>query len=398
MPTLDRLSVHAADLVDAYEPGRTAVFAAPDRTLLAVGNRLGADVATDQDVLVARVAAQLERGDARMVLAAIPFEPDRPAALIVPESVDVLAGPRAPLGALVDRPLPSTTPKQSNGYRWQLGRLPSRETYAASVAESLRRIERGDLAKIVLARSLDLTGGGPVEAAAILRRLTVRDPGAYAFGISLPPDGGVQRDLVGASPELLVQRFGRQVVARPLAGSAERSNDPVLDRQRGAGLLSSAKELAEHEFVTDGVREALAPYCRELTVSAPRLIATAAVWHLQTDVIGELADPATSSLELALALHPTPAVCGVPTATARAAISELEGFDRDFYAGVVGWCDRDGDGEWVIAIRCAEIRPESVRLYAGAGVVAGSVPAAEVAETSAKFRTMLEAMGLDDIA
>jgi isochorismate synthase len=151
--------------------------------------------------------------------------------------------------------------------------------------------------------------------------------------------------------------------------------------------------------VADSVRASLEPLCDQLSAPAtPRLVATATMWHLQTEIVGELTDPRTSSLQLALALHPTPAVCGVPTAQARATIGELEGFDRDFYAGVVGWCDRSGDGEWVVAIRCAEVRPESLRLYSGAGIVAGSVPSAEVAETSAKFRTMLEAIGLDDVA
>ena len=396
MPTLDRAAASVLGLVDAYEPGRSAVFAAPSRTILAVGNQLGPDLATDQRDLVARTVSLFERTGAALLLAAIPFDQDRPAALVLPESLEIRDGRRDQLGSALDRGAPGMA---TNGFRWQLGRVPSREDYAANVADSLRRIERGDLAKIVLARSLDLTGGGPVDAARILRRLALRDPDAYAYAIGLPADDGVPRDLVGASPELLVQRFGRQVVARPLAGSAERSADPMLDRQRGADLLSSTKELAEHAFVIDGVRASLAPYCTALTVSpAPRLVATAAVWHLETEVVGQLADPATSSLALALALHPTPAVCGVPTATARAAIGELEGFDRDFYAGAVGWCDRAGDGEWVIALRCAEVRPDSLRLYAGAGVVAGSVPAAEVAETAAKFRTMLEAMGLDDIA
>lgn len=395
MPTLDRTAASALDLVDAYEPGRSAVFAAPDRTVLAVGNQLGAAFATDQGDLVERVADRLERGGPQTVLAAIPFGSDRPAALVHPESIHVLAGRRGALGAVVER----LAPEPINGFRWGLSRLPSRETYAASVAESLVRIERGDLAKIVLARSLDLTGGGPVDAATILRRLAVRDPGTYAYAIGLPLVDGLPREFVGASPELLVQRMGRQVVARPVAGSAERSTDPVIDRQRGAELLTSAKDLAEHAFVADAVRESLEPFCRDLVMSStPRLVATATVWHLQTEVVGELADPSTTSLHLALAMHPTPAVCGVPTAIARAAIGELEGFDRDFYAGVVGWCDRDGDGEWVVAIRCAEVRPDSLRLYSGAGIVAGSVPAAEVAETSAKFRTMLEAMGLDDVA
>jgi len=403
MPMLHRTTAGPLGLLESYEPGRSTVFAAPDRTILALGNRLGADVATAQSDLVAQVESFLDRGEMHMVLAAIPFDPDRPAALVLPESVEVVPGRRGQHPddgrGVREHRAPAGVIAAVNGDRWQLGRLPSRETYAASVSESLLRIERGELAKIVLARSIDLTGGGPVDAATILRRLAVRDPGAYAYAIGLPSDDGLPRELVGASPELLVQRVGRRVVAPAIAGSAERSTDPVLDARRGTDLLTSVKDLAEHAFVDDAVRASLAPYCRDLVGSAnPRLIATATMWHLQTEVSGELLDPGTSSLQLALALHPTPAVCGVPTATARAAIGELEGFDRNFYAGVVGWCDRYGDGEWVVAIRCAEVRPESLRLYAGAGVVAGSVPTAEVAETAAKFRTLLEAMGLDDVA
>lgn len=120
------------------------------------------------------------------------------------------------------------------------------------------------------------------------------------------------------------------------------------------------------------------------------------MWHLSTEVRGELADPSTSSVALAASLHPTPAVCGSPTDRAREAIREIEPFDRHFYTGMVGWCNDSGDGEWVVTIRCAEVGERFLRLYAGAGIVAGSKPEAELAETSAKFRTMLQALGLHE--
>ncbi len=146
----------------------------------------------------------------------------------------------------------------------------------------------------------------------------------------------------------------------------------------------------------DAVREALAPYCRTLDVPArPTLVRTATMWHLSTTVTGEPADPAVSALELACALHPTPAVCGTPTATAREVIGELEPFDRGAYTGMVGWGDAGGDGEWVVTIRCAEAEERTLRLFAGAGVVEQSSPEAETAETGAKFQTFLQAVGVD---
>lgn len=412
MATLQRGTRSALDLVEAYDPLRHALFSSPRRTVLAVGNRLEQPGVPGREI--AAVAAELLRSTgAGVALAAVPFDLDGLATLVVPHERHVVEGPRATLGLDGARPAAAPVnghangPVNGNGSRWSVAGVPSRDAYAAAVRDALGRIgvdgsgdpARPHVDKVVLARTLELTGGGPVDPAAIVRRLAARDAGTYTFGIALPPVDGEPRHLVGASPELLVSRDGTRVVSRALAGSATRSADPVVDRARGAALLLSDKDVAEHAFVVDGVRAALEPYCRDLVVAdRPSLVATATVWHLQTEVSGVLRDPATTSLELALALHPTPAVCGTPTDAARDAIGALEGFDRGSYAGLVGWLDEHGDGEWAITIRCAELRPSSLRLYAGAGIVAGSEPAAEVAETSAKFRTMLEAMGLDDDA
>lgn len=389
-------AVSAVQLLEAYRPG-AALLASPTRTVLATGNRLGPDASPAGRSLDAEVAVLLEQPGVELVLAAVPYDVERAAAVILPESV-VVAGPLQDSLHTGDA---SATLAGRNGQErpWHITARPSRTGYAESVARAVRRIEAGALSKVVLARALDLSGGS-LDATSVLSRLARDDPNGYTYALDLPPTRtGAVRRLVGASPELLVGRSGRRVVARPEAGSAARAADPVEDERRGQALLASTKDLAEHAFVVDAVVDALSPYCRHVVAPArPRLVRTAAMWHLLTEITGELVDRSVSSLTLALALHPTPAVCGTPTPAAQEAIDELEGFDRGYYAGVVGWCDAAGDGEWAIALRCAELRSDAIRLYAGAGIVAGSDPDAEVAETGAKFRTMLNAMGIQDEA
>jgi isochorismate synthase len=199
--------------------------------------------------------------------------------------------------------------------------------------------------------------------------------------------------LVGASPELLVSRRGLVVSANPLAGSAPRSGDPDEDRANAQALGSSAKDRQEHAFVVEHVFRTLKPLCEELRHDPePQLLATANVWHLSTRFSGRLKRPAPTALELAAALHPTPAVCGTPTATAATTIAELEPFERGCYAGPVGWVDADGDGEWALALRCAELVGDRATLYAGAGIVAESEPDRELDETERKFRAFLDSL------
>lgn len=382
----------AGQLLAAYRAG-DALFASPTRTVLATGNQLDRGVSLGGAPLDVEVARLLAQYDAELVLAAVPYDATGTPCVLVPRSVQV-APPLHDSGRLLDGF--SLVRHSGDAHSWQITARPSRAAYAESVAAAVRRIDAGALSKVVLARSLDLTGGH-VDPAGMLGRLARYDPNGYTYALDLPPTlSGAQRRLVGASPELLVSRAGRRVVARPEAGSAARAPDQAEDERRGAALLASAKELAEHAFVVDAVVEALSPYCRDLVAPArPTLMRTATMWHLLTEVTGELVDPTVSSLTLALALHPTPAVCGKPASAAQAAIDRLESIDRGFYAGFVGWCDASGDGEWAIALRCAELRDDTIRLYAGAGTVAGSDPDAEAAETGAKFRTMLNAMGIE---
>jgi isochorismate synthase len=192
---------------------------------------------------------------------------------------------------------------------------------------------------------------------------------------------------------------GAQVLAHPLAGSARRSADPVQDERAAQTLLASAKDHDEHRHVVEAIVDGLSPYCSHIDAQArPVLHATATMWHLGTRIHATLKDPRVPAAALLAQLHPTPAVCGTPQQAALQRIRELEPVPRGFYAGAVGWLDAQGDGDWYVAIRCARLQGTQLRLYAGAGIVAGSQPQAEVAETAAKFAALLNALGVSEPA
>ncbi|MEV7599289.1 isochorismate synthase DhbC [Kitasatospora sp. NPDC089797] len=385
----DRTAIGAASgLLGQYRADADEVFfASPTRTLLTAG--VHARVPQDDRPLTVRVAgtlAEAQRAGLQrpLVVGAVAFDQAGRAELAVPAAVRTA-------GALRDDPLVALPAPPAAAAGWQVRPVPAPEAYGAGVAAAVERLRAGELSKVVLARTLELSSDRPLDLPAVLQRLARRDPGGYTFAV--PAGGG--RTLIGASPELLLSRRGTAVLANPLAGSVPRSEDLGEDVRRAAALLESPKDLHEHAVVVDAIRAALAPYCRTLDVpERPTLVRTAAMWHLATTISGELADPAVSALELACALHPTPAVCGTPTDVARRVIGEVEPFDRGLYTGMVGWSDATGDGEWVVTIRCAEAEGRTLRVYAGAGVVEQSRPEAELAETSAKFRTFLDAAGV----
>lgn len=385
-----------SDAVRAYRPGLPDpapllaeysggdfLFATAERTLLARGTAVDLS-----GLAVDAVGAAVAESEASLAVGVLPYDDaaHRPC-LVVPRSVQVADAVRA--GSLdavaVAAPL-------------SLAAVPPPDEHVAAVREAVDAVRRGDSAKVVLARVLDVAFSDGVRPSSIVNNLVADNPDGFTFAAALPPVDGVPRTLVGSSPELLVRRTGRMVTAHPQAGTAARSDDPDVDRSNAASLLSSAKDLSEHQIVVDAVVEALRPFCRSLSVpSEPSLTSTPAVWHLGTQVAGELSDD-VSALHLAMALHPTPAVCGAPTAAARELVSALEPFDRGYYAGAVGWVDAAGDGEWAVTIRCAEMASSSMRLYAGGGIVGQSDPDAELAETTAKFTTLLRAMGVDSSA
>ena len=387
----------AAQLLESYEAGSSFFFATPRRTLLARGTFATVPHLRGEDALErlpSKVKAVLDAArqadhDIPVVVGAVPFDDTRPSQLVVPMTIQ-RAGPLVfGTDAVVHRPL---------GAQYTVHPVPEPAAYVDGVARALALMQSGPLRKVVLSRSLHLRADAPIDLRQLLRNLAWRNPSGYTFAVDLPPDGeratGV-RTLLGASPELLVSRSGLQVLANPLAGSAARSVDPLEDQERARALLASPKDLHEHAVVIDAVAEALRPYCKTLDVPAgPSLINTPTMWHLSSRIVGELADPSISSLTLAAALHPTPAVCGFPTRLAHETIDSIEPFERGYYTGAVGWCDASGDGQWAVTIRCAEADERTLRLFAGAGIVAGSRPESELAETEAKFRTMLQAMGL----
>ncbi|MGH7686774.1 MAG: isochorismate synthase [Candidatus Dormibacteria bacterium] len=294
--------------------------------------------------------------------------------------------PRALLRAVAAEPAPDRT-----RHAVTTAHEPDESAYQDAVAEALRSIDSNDVEKVVLARTLVVETDRVLDPSVIARRLYHADPDCHIFAVALP---GTAHALVGASPEMLLRRRGNRVASDPLAGSAPRSSDPVEDRERGEQLLQTVKERREHRLVAEAVADTLSTFCDNLEVDPqPSLMSTATLWHLHTAIRGKLKPDAPDALTLAAALHPTPAVCGTPADAALSLIRELEPFDRRFYAGLAGWVDAHGDGDWVIALRCAELMGRTARLYAGAGIVAGSEPEAEDREADIKFSAMLHALG-----
>jgi len=353
----------------------TFVLTGPAGTLVAEGIRIGyADVGD--------ASRALRDGSADLVVGALPFDLRRPAALLTPDRVHRCLPPAG--GELPAVRIAEAVPD------------PAEHRSRVEAVLRLLRDPENPLEKVVLARALRLVADASMDPLSIVARLAAADPEATAYLADLSPAGLDGAVLVGASPELLVARDGDQVICQPFAGSAARSADPAADAAAGAALAASGKNRHEHRLVVDTIADALAPLCGDLDVAAePRLSSTAALWHLRTPIRGTLRDKSTTAMDLALALHPTPAVGGVPTALAVDTIADVEG-DRGFYAGAVGWCDATGDGRWMVALRGAELSADrrSALARAGGGIVAESDPDEEVAETTAKFRTVLTALGV----
>ncbi|TFD79113.1 isochorismate synthase [Cryobacterium psychrophilum] len=281
---------------------------------------------------------------------------------------------------------PLTLDPLGNEYRIRLlpGALPAAE-YRTAVAQAVARIAEQPLNKVVLAR--DLVGRLPEESdlRRAITKLALGYPDCWTYAV----DG-----LVGSSPETLIRADHGDVNARVLAGTISRGVDAVSDTEAALALATSNKDGDEHEFAVQSVLKSLRPHTSVLTSSdIPFTVKLPNLWHLATDVEGTLSDGSTS-LDLIAALHPTAAVAGTPTESALDLIRELEPFDRGRYAGPVGWVGADGDGEWAIALRCAQVSSTgAVTAYAGCGIVLDSDPERELAETKMKFRPIVEAFG-----
>lgn len=321
------------------------------------------------------VLAFARRGDeVRLTVTARVCPDDDPAAVVAAlrERVDGLAFDGLPL---VD-PNPATRARV-------LSVMPPAH-YEQAVARAVERINAGEMVKIVLAREVDVHAASPHDPAAILGVLRQTFPSCFTFAV-----GRGDVTFVAASPELLVRRDGLRAGTLALAGSTRRSAEPSVDRHLAEQLLHSAKDREEHQIVIRRITEALSPVSVWVTSpDEPVTVQMTNIQHLATPIRAQLSGP-VSVLELVGRLHPTPAVGGEPLAKAAPLIPALEGIDRGWYAGPVGWVDTNEDGEFCVALRCALLRGELARLYAGVGVVRDSDPAAELAETDVKLQALL---------
>jgi isochorismate synthase len=352
------------------------------------------------------VAARIPRAEVRATLAgierddevglpgcgpvafgALPFLPDAGGELIVPAVVWGRSADGTRWVTSIDEadttpPAPPVVTARAGSYRVGPGVDPAR--YRAAVVAARDAVRAGALVKAVIARDVIVEADAPIELPAVLARLRASFGSSYRYRIGT---------LVGASPELLVERRGRSVRSHPLAGTAPRTGDPATDARVAAALVASTKDQVEHRVVIDVVNDTLLPWCSYLDWEAePSIVTVANVQHLGTAMEGVLSLPAPDVLDLVGALSPTPALGGHPRADALALIAAHEGLDRGRYGGAVGWTDADGNGTWAVTIRCAEIDGTRARLFAGGGIVAGSDPDAELAETQAKLQAMLSAI------
>ncbi|MGC3953601.1 MAG: isochorismate synthase [Propionicimonas sp.] len=329
-----------------------------------------------------------------VVFASFPFDPGNtvsPSILVVPQVVVGRRHGRAWVTTIAADPAAVPAPTKAGGVidpprmTGVSGRSLDREQWQLIVAEAVGRIERNGLSKVVLARGVELAAAQPIDPRWLVGALADRYPNCWTYCV----DG-----LVGASPEMLVRLEGGLAMSRVLAGTIRRTGAEELDLKLAHALARSSKNLIEHELAVESVAAALAPFCSGMNVpDAPYVLELPNVLHLASDVTA-VARGDVSALRLASELHPSAAVCGTPTPTARQAIAELEQLDRGRYSGPVGWMNAAGDGEFAIALRCGQLSSDhrAITLYAGCGIVAGSDPAEEYAETEAKLVPMLEAL------
>ena len=342
-------------------------------------------------------------GSGPVAFGALPFLPDATSDLVIPRltvAIDddgqawattvteaddddpIRTDPAAALADALGRPgRPSPADGPSS---FDVCAVRSPAAWQAAVATATARIRAGELDKVVLAREISITADTDISVATVLLRLAQHYPGCFLYLV----DG-----FCGASPELLVSRSGDVVRAQPMAGTKPRRGIPEADAVLAAELLASPTYRQEHQVTIDAVHDTLLAFSSYVDYEPePSVVPLANVVHLATQVEGRLSHPPVSILELVAALHPTPAVCGRPRDAALAVIAELEDLDRGRYAGAVGWVDVEGNGQWAVSIRGAEISGRTARVIAGNGMVGDSDPPTELIETRAKLQAMLAAI------
>lgn len=321
-------------------------------------------------------------GTGPVAIGALPFDPAAPGSLVVPARVYGRFGNQGWLTTIEagddTEPSPGEPPDE-----FKLTSSMPHSEWKGVVAAAVEMIERGDLAKVVLARRIDIEANRPFVVPDVLERLRALYPSCMLFHV----DG-----FLGASPELLIRRHSDRVESHPLAGTVARSGDTHGDEILVARLMGSVKTRHEHRLVVEAIAAALAPLCHSLDVpEIPSVLGLRNVSHLATHLTGRL-QGSPSALELVARIHPTPAVGGTPTDAAIHYLQKVEGFDRGRYTGPVGWMDSRGDGCFALGIRCAALDGTRASIYSGNGIVAGSDPADELAETQLKLQALLAAL------
>jgi isochorismate synthase len=368
-PTETRLALGAAARLNGAGPSRFSQLQAAARSLPRDARLYF--LGSFDDAMARAVLPRLELvQDATTTTLVVTVDRDAPAPDLGAELDDLITASRTTATARAPRLLRGPSADDDTAF-------------AALVTRARDRIRAGDLAKVVVHRSSRFTLDAQPALAAALRALAARQTTATRYGFKV--DGAT---FLGATPERLVRRIGDRVEADVLAGSIARA--PGVD---GLGLLCSAKDRAEHALTRRAIGETIAARCTNIALWGPTVRTLPHVYHLHTRVEGRLARP-THVLELVAALHPTPAVGGVPSAAALAFLAAHERAPRGWYEGPVGWFSPGGDGDISVALRAALVEGTTITLYAGAGVVAASEPTRELAETIAKSRTMAEALGL----
>lgn len=267
--------------------------------------------------------------------------------------------------------------------------IPNYDGFTSMVDNAIQKINLGLIDKVVLSRVLNIESNKNINALNLFLNLNYQNPLSYNFYIPIE-----NKFLIGASPELLIRKVNKEIISMPLAGTMPRESNKSKDIASKDTLFNSLKDRYEHDFVIKYINTMLKPYCSELKLSAPFLFSTPTLWHFATKINGVLKDNTINSLALACLLHPTPALCGTPYLAANELINSIEPFERNFFGGIVGWCDSIGNGEWVVVIRSGMISCNKIQLFAGAGIVPDSVPELEWNETEAKLNTMLCAMNI----
>ena len=328
-------------------------------------------------------------GTGPILFASFSFSSDDESVLVIPSVIVGKKGDKSWITWIGSTPQPELNliaPETAeNSIAWDVG-SDTDSAWKSRVSVAVERIQSGALDKVVLAR--DFTGRSvtTIEPRSILKKLAKEYPSTWSFAV----DG-----LIGATPELLLRLSRKMVTSRVLAGTISKTGDDERDLALAASLARSSKDLEEHEYAVRSVADALEPFCTSTNVpESPYVLHLANVMHLATDVTGALAEKLShvDAFTILEQLHPSAAVCGTPREQAAKLIAEIESISRGRYAGPVGWIDAAGDGELGIALRCGQIDADSIRIFAGCGIVAGSDPAKELAESQAKLVPMRSAL------